>query len=251
MRVTITANEWNLAAAPTVRRYVSVGSLANRVDKDWRTVLAAAKRLGEHVYTDVPGERSRYCVSASSADRIADAFRKRLDGYAPVQSVAATLGISRVMLHRIVAAHSVPMVSDAAVDARRSTLVHVEAAKAAMLRDLATETQDEASARHGVSYGTMARALTAAGLKYRKGNRRKSWLVPAAVDAAMLAYRTKSTSRETMPQAALRTSMVPSTLRGWLAADGFRQDRTQYRTAWLDPAIVDAVVNKRRAKDVG
>ena len=253
MRVTLSANEWNLSAAPAVRKFVGVGALEKRTGKDWRTVLATARRMKERIYTKVPGERSRYCVSASSAERIVNAFKASTPEWGAVKTVAEACGVHMSTMRRVITQYAVPTRVDAT---RRShgqghAVVNIEAAREALMRDLSAETIAYAAKRHGVDWMLVSRALVKAGVHSRGKSQRKTWFDPRVVDAALAAYRTNPTDKETTPHAAQRSGVPVSTMKRWLASEGVVQTRAMARKAWLDPAIVDAIVNRRRAAAVG
>jgi hypothetical protein len=128
--------------------------------------------------------------------------------------------------------------------------VSVAACHRAVKADMELETLIHASERTGIPRKTLWGWMIASGEATigRRGRWQK--FAPRVFDEVAAANGFKR-GGETLQRAAKRSHVDPHNLRTWLKAAGVYQSVPRGQRLYLDPAIVDATVNKHRAKDVG
>lgn len=239
--VRLPASHWDVAAAPTPRTFVSLGSLEKETNVDYRTILTRCNDLGLKVYVDHPKQRAKHCVSATEAKTVmaslaADKNRKAL------KTTAEAMGVHRDKLKRILERNGLLTLRSV----RRRLLVDPVAAREALLKDLATETLDASSKRTGIEKNQLRQWLREDGLLPLVANRRKSWLEPSAVDA-VVAHR-KGLGLETLRQASARTGVAMSTLRRALISAGVVMIGKGRQRPWIEPAVVNDALQRHKEK---
>lgn len=170
-------------------------------------------------------------------------------------TAARKFGYNVATFRDLLARHSVKVVHYSCCNGKEDVTspwryVSEAACHRAVRADMDRETMAHAASRLGVPYKTLRAWLLAAG-RVMPG-RRGCWqrLEPGVADA-VVAANGFCAGGETLSGAAKRVHADPRNLRAWLSAAGAYSTPPRGQRVWLDPAIVDRVVNNHRSQIVG